>query len=260
MEPLGIYNPLSGITTNQSEGFNTLLKRYEQWREAPLDSMILGLYFLQKYYHNEVQRGYGGIGSYSLLSQYAFADIPLDEILTSIVLSPEEIVDKIKNNQIGHSSINFTQTSSTGELRESRAAQSSDSKSTEELLESHAAQLSDSKSTGEIHESRSSDSKSTEGLLESHAAQLSDTKSTGEIHESRSSDSKSTEGFLESHAAQLSDTKSTEEIHESRSSDSKSTEELLESHTAQLPDTKLTEEVYETTNTTQYARARYLYV
>ena len=86
LEPLGIYNPLSGITTNQSEGFNAVLKHYEQWREAPLDSMILGLYFLQKYCHNEVQRGYGGIGSYSLLSQYAFAAIPLDEILTSTVL------------------------------------------------------------------------------------------------------------------------------------------------------------------------------
>ena len=109
MEPLGIYSPLSGITTNQSECFNTLLKRYEQWREAPLDSMILGLYFLQIYYHHEIKRGYGGIGSYSLLSDYAFAAIPLDEIMTLTVLSPEEIVDKIKNDQVQHSFIDFSQ-------------------------------------------------------------------------------------------------------------------------------------------------------
>ena len=56
-------------------------------------------YFLQKFYHNEVQQGYGGIGSYSLLSQYAFAAIPLDKIMTSSVLSPEELLTRSKINR-----------------------------------------------------------------------------------------------------------------------------------------------------------------
>ena len=116
MEPLGIYSPISGITTNQSESFNALLKRYGQWREAPLDSMVLGLYFLQSYHHNEIQRGYGGIGSYTLFSEYTFAAIPLDEVITSTVISPEEIVDKIKNNQIRPASTDSSQFTSAEEL------------------------------------------------------------------------------------------------------------------------------------------------
>ena len=37
LEPLGIYNGYSGVTTNQSEGFNTLLK-------STIDSLMLALY------------------------------------------------------------------------------------------------------------------------------------------------------------------------------------------------------------------------
>ena len=89
---MNIYSPLSGITTNQSEGFNTVLKHYEGWKEAPLDSMVLGLYQIQVYYHNEIQRGYGGLGSYSLSPDYSFAAIPLDELVTLSVTSPANIV------------------------------------------------------------------------------------------------------------------------------------------------------------------------
>lgn len=197
MESIGIYSPISGITTNQSECFNTLLKRYEQWREAPLDSMILGLYFLQIYYHNEIQRGYGGIGSYSLLSEYGFAAIPLDEIMTLTALSPEEIVDKIRNDQVWHSSIGF---SSTEEIN--HAEESSDFKSTEELHGFNAAQPAES-----------SDSKVTEEVDKSHASCSSDCKSTEEVY-ACSSDPKSTGELLESHAPQPSDSKSTEEVYE----------------------------------------------
>lgn len=45
LEMLNVYNELSGITTNQSEGYNTLLKHYGYWKEAPLDALILGLRF-----------------------------------------------------------------------------------------------------------------------------------------------------------------------------------------------------------------------
>ena len=47
LELLGLYNSYSGITTNQSEGFNTIMKRLQKWKEAPLDSVILSLYRLQ---------------------------------------------------------------------------------------------------------------------------------------------------------------------------------------------------------------------
>lgn len=46
MEECGIYNPMSGITNNQSESFNSILKRNQGWKEIPVDSAILSLYSL----------------------------------------------------------------------------------------------------------------------------------------------------------------------------------------------------------------------
>jgi len=56
LKKLKIYSPLSSITNSQSEGYNTLLKFFENRKEAPLDSMILDLYQLQVYFYNEIQR------------------------------------------------------------------------------------------------------------------------------------------------------------------------------------------------------------
>ena len=56
----GLYNPYSRITNNQSEGFNRLIKDFEAWREAPLDSFVLALFQLQAYYRNEINRGLAG--------------------------------------------------------------------------------------------------------------------------------------------------------------------------------------------------------
>ena len=43
LEPLGVYNCYSGVTTNQSEAFNTVLKHLQKWREVTLDSIIFSL-------------------------------------------------------------------------------------------------------------------------------------------------------------------------------------------------------------------------
>jgi len=42
LERFGVYNLFSGITTNQAEGFNTMLKQYQHWVEAPVDAIVLG--------------------------------------------------------------------------------------------------------------------------------------------------------------------------------------------------------------------------
>lgn len=60
LEELAVYNPISGITTNQSEGFNTLLKHLQEWKEIPVDMAVLSLYHLQAYYSNEWERGLAG--------------------------------------------------------------------------------------------------------------------------------------------------------------------------------------------------------
>ena len=99
LEKLNVYNELSGITTNQSEGYNTLLKQYGHWKEAPLDALILGLYQLQIFYHNEIQRGYSGMGSYSLLDDFSHAAIAVDEVISIAVTQPADIVSKIRSNE-----------------------------------------------------------------------------------------------------------------------------------------------------------------
>ena len=93
-----MYSPLSGITTNQSEGFNTVLKQYQQWKEVPIDLLVLGLHHLQVYYYNEVQRGYCGFGEYHLRSQFASLSRPSDELLLQHCSTPEEIVSTVQQN------------------------------------------------------------------------------------------------------------------------------------------------------------------
>ena len=96
LENLGIYNPYSGITTNQSEGFNTVLKHLQHWKEAPVDAIVLSLYYLQSFYNNEIQRGFSRLGTFSLDNRYSALARPYDEILTNSVHPPEEIVEKIR--------------------------------------------------------------------------------------------------------------------------------------------------------------------
>ena len=60
LEPLIIYHPFTGVTNNQSDSFNATLKRLQGWREVPLDSIILTLYHIQGFFHNEIQRGFIG--------------------------------------------------------------------------------------------------------------------------------------------------------------------------------------------------------
>jgi len=62
LRPLG----LEKVTSNQSEFFNTVLKRLQDWKEAPLDSMALCLLRLAQYHLTEVRRGLYGIGEFQL--------------------------------------------------------------------------------------------------------------------------------------------------------------------------------------------------
>ena len=82
-----------------------------------------------------------------------------------------------------------------------------------------------------------------------------------ESHNAQSSKSKSLtiEKFHESHAEQFSDSKSIEEVHKSHATQSSDLNLTGEFHKSYVPQPKSVEEAYEPTNTTQYARARYLY-
>ena len=56
LEPLMVYHPHSGVTTNQSESFNSTLKRLQRWREVPVDTIVLTLYHLQAFLIMKTER------------------------------------------------------------------------------------------------------------------------------------------------------------------------------------------------------------
>ena len=90
LEDLEVYNPFSGVTTNQSESFNATMKCLQSWREVPVDAI------LQAFYYNEGQRGLCGVGSYILCNQFAPALRSLDEIETIPAYPLEDIVSRLR--------------------------------------------------------------------------------------------------------------------------------------------------------------------
>ena len=57
------FDKFSGVTTNQSEGFNWLMKDLTNWREGPIDRVVLSFRSLQQYYLSEIKRGLAGVGN-----------------------------------------------------------------------------------------------------------------------------------------------------------------------------------------------------
>ena len=100
LEGMGVYNPYSGVTTNQSESFNSVLKRLQSWREVSVDAIVLALYQLQAFYTNEVQRGFAGLGNFSLSAEFAAARRPAEEIVTIATFQPDEIVARIQQRSV----------------------------------------------------------------------------------------------------------------------------------------------------------------
>ncbi|XP_047124770.1 uncharacterized protein LOC124807179 [Hydra vulgaris] len=92
------------ITTNQSEAFNTVIKRLQDWKEATVDSMALSLYRLIQYSMVEIYRARKGTGQYELRAElkgtYEECDLHIPD-----TTAPEQIVQLIKetiNNQFMH--------------------------------------------------------------------------------------------------------------------------------------------------------------
>ena len=93
----GVYSPFSGVVTNQSESFNMVLKSLQQWKEVPVDCIVLSFYLLQSFFVNESTRGLTGQGSYHLHQQF----LPLmEEAEVSdpafICVRPHEFISRIR--------------------------------------------------------------------------------------------------------------------------------------------------------------------
>ena len=80
LEALSIYNPYSGVTNNQSEGLNRVMKDFQSWKEAPLDTLVLALYQLQAYYTNEVRRGFASLGQYHPTVNYESIKVDAQDV------------------------------------------------------------------------------------------------------------------------------------------------------------------------------------
>ena len=95
------YDKVNGITTNQSEGFNFLLKDFQDWKEAPLDCILMAIKMLQGFYVEETRRGKAGLGTYQLKTKYAKYATDVDEFMSrNLVCHPKDIVKSLKNKEI----------------------------------------------------------------------------------------------------------------------------------------------------------------
>ena len=102
IEPHGVYDPYSGVTSNQAEGLNYVLKHLlQEWHESPVDCMVLALHYLQGYYLVEISRGKQGLGNYHLHSKFAhLVKTEPTLIPEENIYSLEEIVVRIKDAQV----------------------------------------------------------------------------------------------------------------------------------------------------------------
>lgn len=95
----GVYDPYSGVTNNQAEGINYVLKELQQWREAPVDCMVLALHYLQGYYRVEIARGQQGLGNYHLHRQFSCIVKAQPSLIPEHnIFAPEKIVARIKGS------------------------------------------------------------------------------------------------------------------------------------------------------------------
>jgi len=62
---------LSKITTNQSESLNCAIKGLNDWKEYPIDAMVMSLFQLSQYYNAEILRGRYNFGQPRILPEFA---------------------------------------------------------------------------------------------------------------------------------------------------------------------------------------------
>lgn len=99
LEEYEVYDPFSGITNNICESLNATIKRLMSWKEAPIDAMILSLYYLQGFFKYEILRGKCGLGQFNLKDIHKNCQVDRDIVeFPNDVITPTEIIDRVKGN------------------------------------------------------------------------------------------------------------------------------------------------------------------
>lgn len=69
------------------------------WKEAPIDAMILSLYYLQGFFKYEILRGKCGLGQFNLKDIHKNCQVDRDIVeFPNDVITPTEIIDRVKGN------------------------------------------------------------------------------------------------------------------------------------------------------------------
>lgn len=69
------------------------------WKEAPIDAMILSLYYLQDFFKYEILRGKCGLGQFNLKDIHKNFQIDRNIVeFPNDVITPTEIIDRVKGN------------------------------------------------------------------------------------------------------------------------------------------------------------------
>jgi len=91
----------NGITTNQSEGFNFLIKDFQNWKEVPLDCLLMSLKLIQGFYLEEIRRGKAGLGTYSLKRHLSRFATNVEQFESKrLVCHPKDIVASIREAEL----------------------------------------------------------------------------------------------------------------------------------------------------------------
>ncbi|XP_064421799.1 phospholipid-transporting ATPase ID [Latimeria chalumnae] len=88
----------ANTTNNISESLNKVIKEETEWKEVPVDAIVLAVLYTQCYYLYEFKQAYGGLGNYQLKEQFSSLGKSVAE-LTFLPFYPlETIIDRIKSS------------------------------------------------------------------------------------------------------------------------------------------------------------------
>lgn len=91
---------LTRATNNRAESMNAILKRFVNWKESPVDSIIIALYELSQSFYGEILRGRYNLGNYHLLQHLSSVyDKTIDKPILPEVQTEEMIFNRIKNSR-----------------------------------------------------------------------------------------------------------------------------------------------------------------
>jgi hypothetical protein len=93
-----LFNWMSGVTTNQSEGLNNLYKTLLKRTTRPIDIVTNSFYKMSQFYLNEIKLGFGNRGNYCLKSEHRDCFVDASTITIVDLVDPEKLITELLQN------------------------------------------------------------------------------------------------------------------------------------------------------------------